>query len=163
MLCSCLVLNLSISLFLVMKLPLYPLRFARAAGLLVIGVCLAPTRASAECGDYLTIHAPGPGIRNTPAKTDLPSHPVPNDLAQLLDKTTPQKTPCHGPNCSRGPAHDVPPITSSSSVNSQVKEMAQFLADPSEIVDLGTPTHAHHTLSRPISRSIAVFHPPRQG
>jgi hypothetical protein len=128
------------------------IRGGRAAVLLVAAACATPDRASAECGDYVTIlNAPAGSTHSMPATTETGETPAP------------MRTPCRGPNCQGAPVRDFPPLTPVSPVGSQVKEQAQCLdavdraESQREILDRDSSS------SRPIHRPTSIFHPPRLG
>jgi hypothetical protein len=134
-----------------MKLAFPPLfRGWRAALVLVVAACAIPQRATAGCGDYVT-------IRNV---SDLPNHQ--SGMVET-DSHLPAKMPCHGPNCSEAPARQQAPLAPVSPVESQVKEVVQsFLA-------LYLPVESPHGFNRdcssplPIRGTSFIFHPPRNG
>jgi hypothetical protein len=151
--------------------PQPTLRYLYSAVTLLMGwCCLTAGRASAECGDYVTLtntphHSPHEGRQ---ASTHNPSnssqhplqHPIVDGSAEV-GTPVPFELPCHGPGCSRLPAREFPPLVPVSPVSSRAKEAAQpvlpfdhgFLASSSFDCDL--------TSLRPIDRASSVFHPPR--
>lgn len=124
-----------------------PVRHWRVALLLAGGVLFAPSRAAAECGDYITI--------KHQSHTDS-EYPESHD-------TSPIKRPCHGPNCSTSPVRDFPPLAPVIPVVSRAKELAQ----PIEMAGKDTTQTARlsrdDSSPRPIHRTTSIFHPPRHG
>jgi hypothetical protein len=134
----------------------------RAAPLLLLLACALPSRATAECGDHVTILTPSrmaPENRSdlNSAEIMLPQSPF---LAPRGSNQTPSKAPCSGPNCSRGSKQIPPPIAPASTHGPQVKAAAQILT----VVDqpCGPLLGFVELISlSPISRATLVFHPPR--
>src|SRR5262245_7849698 len=120
------------------------LRTTGAASLLAVAVLLAPQRASAACGDYVTIV----GEQRTP-DAGQPGH----------GPSLPLK-PCHGPGCSAGPcgpAAPLPaPVTTSPNPNEGVAGLPGVPADPRDPDRFPRPTSCGRVVHRPLS----VFHPP---
>src|SRR5262245_34061869 len=132
------------------------LRGWRVALLLAVA-CLTPGRASAECGDYVT-------ILNGPGASAHQPMPGANDGATPNHENTPSpvKPPCHGPNCSSTPDLPFPPLAPIAPVGTQVKELTGHL-HPATEADAG-PGRAFDrdtTSARPIRRASSVFHPPQ--
>jgi hypothetical protein len=128
----------------------------RVVLLLVAVFALTQGRASAECGDYITIRHDSTvvtGVESMPASDQITPHD--------FNHSTPTKLPCNGPNCSRSPVRGLPPLAPVGTVSHFEKEMVQNL----RLLDDAT---AHLTFSRdsnsslPVSRATSVFHPPRQ-
>jgi hypothetical protein len=146
------------SIFSVQMLNLFhPLLVRRWRAVLLLFAAFLSTqgRASAECGDYITIrhtaHAPKHGDL-TPEATPITS----NDLEHSL----PEKVPCHGPNCSRSPGHSLPPIAPVAPAISLAKDLDQGIRP----VDEATPQSSRagdFTSTLPIDRPSPIFHPPR--
>jgi hypothetical protein len=115
---------------------------------IVASLALSAGRASAECGDYVTVLT-GQAARSdtgTPGQTETPA---------------PTRPPCHGPNCS---GRDFPPLAPVVPIGPSVKELTQDLApvgspDP----DPGSTFDRDSATGRPIQRAFSVFHPPRAG
>ena len=141
-----------------------------AVTLLMGWCCLTAGRASADCGDYVTItniphdspnEGPQDSTRTPSNSSQYPlQHPMVDGSAGARTPL-PFKLPCHGPRCSSSPARELPPLVPVSPVSSRDKEAAQsvlpfdpgFLAGCSFDRDLTSP--------RPIDRASSVFHPPR--
>lgn len=129
----------------------------RAALPLVAVVLLSPGRATAECGDYVT-------IRNAPAGS---VHHVPSDAPNAVpvaETPTPAKRPCHGPNCSGSPVREAPPMAPVAPAGPRAKELVRlldFIHGPD--TDPGSGFDRDTTSPRPVSRADAIFHPPRRG
>jgi hypothetical protein len=119
-------------------------------------VLLSPGRASAECGDYIT-------IRGSTSNTQL-SHSMPFvDRMGLYEVgfSIPIKKPCQGPNCSSSPQRESPPITPVFPVSARVKELVK----QAELTD-DTPARNSSLLGddfaqKPIDRAFSIYHPPR--
>ncbi|QJW97799.1 hypothetical protein [Frigoriglobus tundricola] len=128
--------------------PLSPFRGWRAALLLAAAACATPGRATAECGDHVTILTPR-------ANPSAPATPAP------IEAPAPLKAPCSGPNCSRLPDRHAPPVAPAPVSEAFGKELAQLLGlfDPLD----GVPAWRVPALSssRPVSRAPSIFHPPR--
>jgi hypothetical protein len=121
----------------------------RAAMLLVAAACLTPDRASAGCGDHVTI------LNGSAASEHHATAPA--------DPSQPMKFPCQGPNCSGKPVPHpaspapVPPTTP------QGKEIAQTLEGLSGDGALPFRFDRDSVSADPIRRASSVFHPPRIG
>lgn len=128
-----------------------PSRFWQAALLLVAVACLTPNRASAGCGDYVTILD---GTGNVSQHSSSGTNHQPDF----------PKPPCDGPQCSGSPTPTAPPLAPVAPVGSQSKELTQLLGTVS--VSDTEPSFIYryesHT-SRPIDRATSIFHPPREG
>jgi hypothetical protein len=123
------------------------LRCWRAGVVLVAVACLAPGRASAGCGDYVTI-------------IDASGNPAHNVAAD--DHGTPP--PCQGPNCSGSPVREAPPLAPAAPAGGQPQELTPHPGpaggpDAGPAATLGRDS----TSPRPIRRPSPVFHPPRAG
>src|SRR5581483_2975243 len=94
------------------------LRGWRAALLLLAVACVNPARASAGCGDYVT-------IRDDAAPSAAHAAPV-----------APVKPPCHGPNCSGTPTRESPPLPPVVPAGSLPKELTRN-PDPVDGPDAG--------------------------
>lgn len=127
------------------------LRVWRAACVVAIVACSTSQRASAGCGDYVT-------ILNASAAS-------PHDAMSAMDDRggteTPVRPPCQGPNCSSSPTRQVPPPAPPVPTGQQVKDRVQRL----ELIgDADTPRESintDNTSLRPIRRGSSIFHPPR--
>jgi hypothetical protein len=117
--------------------------------LLVAGACLTPERASAGCGDHVT-------ILNGSAAGE-------HHAAAPADSTLPTKLPCQGPNCSGEPVRQQAPATPVAPTTPQGKEIAQTLDSLGDDGALPSRLDRDSAGSRPIRRSTSVFHPPRIG
>jgi hypothetical protein len=140
------------------------LRGWRAALLLVAVVCASSGRASAGCGDYVTIlpsntaGATGTGGCATPVLF-IPGNSTPG-LPAL--PPAPPKGPCSGPNCSGAPEQDPAPLAPVTTSGPCTKEVAQVLG-PAEPSVSPSSLVCDCTSPRPIRRGSSVFHPPRHG
>ena len=114
-------------------------------------LCCAPSVARAGCGDYVVTRAPHPAdfaLGGTPG----------GDAAR---PGSPHK-PCHGPNCSRGPA--VPtPLSAPTVTPTAPSEWGWLAGDPGAGAPPrgGLPRRA--LLPRPTHLTSGIFHPPRRG
>ena len=115
--------------------------------LLVAGACLTPERASAGCGDHVT-------ILNGSAANE-------HHAAAPADPSQPMKLPCQGPNCSGEPVRQQAPATPVAPTPPQGKEIAQTLDTLCDAGAPASPFDRDSAGSRPIRRSTYVFHPPR--
>jgi hypothetical protein len=128
-----------------------PWRDWRAAVLLVAVACASPDRASAACGDHVTVLAPAaaasPDSRETtpPGAAELPPAP---------------KLPCSGPNCTRAPERNAPPFAPAPTAEPPVKEVLQTL-DAVEQSDGSSSRLSEFTPPFPVGRASSIFHPPR--
>jgi hypothetical protein len=118
---------------------------------------LTPGRASAECGDYLT-------IRNSAHDSHQDqSKPTVDRLAlEAFDVSTKRESPCRGPNCSKLPAKEKTPLSPPViPVSSSVKQVVQY--SPIADVETGADSRLHfdNTFNFPIHRASSIFHPPR--
>lgn len=134
----------------------------RVVLLLVAGISLTPGRASAACGDYISIHN---------AVRDLASSANPDQSALITNpialnepgNSTPSKLPCHGPNCSNSPVRQLPPLAPATPVGLRVKELVQHPVPTDDDVQPGLSSVCDNTLLSPIDHTSAIFHPPRLG
>jgi len=130
-------------------------RYWRTFILFVLGAFFAPSRASAECGDYIIFfnHVSVSDSANINRDSERPS--------SESHKQIPLKGPCKGPNCSSSPKQNFPPFAPVTTVTSQVKEMTEQLGfTPNEpSVPPNFDRDANHM--RPIYRTSSIFHPPR--
>ena len=121
----------------------------RAALLLAAAACATPDRATASCGDYVTIlnGQPSSGHHATPAAPG--------------EAPAPARPPCRGPNCSESPTRDAPPPAPVSPVGPRVKELVRC-ADPGDAAAAPRSSLGRDDSSpRPVRRATSVFHPPR--
>jgi len=121
----------------------------RAALLLVVAACATPDRATAGCGDYVT-------IRNA---SDSPSH----QSGMEADTHLPAKMPCHGPNCSEAPVRQQAPLAPVSPVEPPVKEVVRSLLALNVPVPSSNRFDRDCSSQRPIRGTATIFHPPRNG
>jgi hypothetical protein len=121
--------------------PATVLRLAGGGLLLAAAVLLAPARAAAGCGDYVTILNDGPTGDHSPSDRD------------------PAK-PCHGPGCSGSPVpFDLPltaPVTESGGPRGWADRSAGDAPEADGPDWAFTPTAP----VRPIHRARPIFHPP---
>jgi hypothetical protein len=139
----------------------------RVAWLLVVGAALTPGQARGECGDYLTFHGTGAatGAVATPNRQHADMFPASEPgLTQTTAARLPARQPCRGPNCSKAPTRQAPPLPAPTAPGGgTVKEPAAahlLAADaPSSPAALawGLPS------ADPIRRPTSVYHPPRHG
>lgn len=132
----------------------FPIRDGRAALLLVAVACFSPGRASAECGDYVTIlNAPA----NHPHAAPQPEH------HPATEPPAPVKPPCHGPNCSGAPNRELPPLAPVATTAPAVKDLARLLGPIDPDSHVRGRFERDHSSPRPVRRPSDVFHPPRHG
>jgi len=134
------------------------LRGWRAALLLAAAACATPGRASAGCGDYVT-------ILNDSNQTAGASHravPAPDGTTGGATES-PVKPPCHGPNCSESPARHLPPVPPPAPVSVHVKELAHGLTAPCGADDPRGSFDRDDSFPRPVRNPSLVYHPPRLG
>jgi hypothetical protein len=137
------------------------LRGCRAALLLVAVVCASSGRASAECGDYVTILSPSATCSDGRAAPVLFT-PVNGTAESPALPAAPRKGPCSGPNCSGAPERQPAPLAPVTTAGPQGKEVAQVLGSDEQSEGACTRV-CDSTSSRPIRRASSVFHPPRHG
>lgn len=123
-------------------------RLPAAAFLLAVGFFVSPSRAHADCGDYVTIAG----------------HPSAHHTMPPADDTKPTdspRRPCNGPNCSK--RHDSPitptraPITPTGETKSLEVRIGADLPPDSGCGQWFTDA----TSAQPIRTSRSIFHPPR--
>ena len=134
-------------------------RHWRAVLLLVAAMSLNPGRASAECGDYITIHNPVPDAHRNLSMPPTHDRLAPNEFGDSM----PSKFPCRGPNCSSMPVRDSPPLAPVISFSSHVKELVQSPALEDDEASRGSSFARDDTSLPAIYRAYSVFHPPRFG
>src|SRR5579872_7187317 len=135
----------------------FTVRHWRAILLLAAGVLFAPSRASAECGDYITIIKHGSDSGHTQANT---SHD--QSAQHHINNSMPPSTPCKGPNCSSSPSHKSTPLAPVVLVTSTAKELTQPSLNSSGDSDTPSKFNRDDIFERPIHHSSTIFHPPRQ-
>jgi hypothetical protein len=119
----------------------------RSAGIafaIAAGVALAPSRASAACGDYVHVAKDGAEA---------------NDPSRLGESDMPR--PCHGPGCSSQPTPPILPLTAPVTAPAGAKELAARAAGDTN--DHGGS--ARHLIPEAIGSAVRtstpIFHPPR--
>jgi hypothetical protein len=130
-----------------------PGRSLRVAGwgLPILAVlCCAPSVARADCGDYVVTRVSHSGDM-TPARHA--------GAAELPMRAQPHR-PCHGPNCSRGPA--VPLLPAPTVPAPAPSEWGWLTATPTPV-----PPDREHFFSdspspHPTHLASSIFHPPRR-
>jgi hypothetical protein len=117
------------------------LRLTGGGLLLAAAVLLAPARAAAGCGDYVTI------LNDGPTGDHGPAHPGP-------------AKPCHGPGCSGSPTPFDLPLTAP--VTEPVGPKGWADRSAGDAAETGGPgwTFALTSSARPIHRARPIFHPP---
>lgn len=120
-----------------------------------------PGRAVAECGDYITIRNAPPGSthHNSTRTGDTQTNNQP--LSDGLEIPSPNKRPCHGPNCSSSPVRDHPPVAPIVPISTRMKESAQPLPSVQDESTTGSSFDRDRSSPHPIHRASSVFHPPR--
>jgi hypothetical protein len=121
-----------------------------------VGMLFAPSRANADCGDYVTILKHGKDSHQGQAILDFES---PSQYE--FNQTTPIKAPCHGPNCSGVPGRKFPPLAPVTQVNVRLKELTHsvILSDP--YATPGFMLARDCSSPDPIDQVSSIFHPPR--
>jgi len=116
--------------------------------LVVAAACATPDRASAGCGDYVTI------LNGTSAGShhDGPTEPG-----------GPMKAPCQGPNCSGEPVRPQAPLAPAAPVVPQGKELAETIEGLLPGGGLPSYLQMDSSSERPVRRTSSIFHPPRIG
>lgn len=117
------------------------LRVAGGALLLACALACAPSRARAECGDYVHIQ------KGQPAAGHDANDP------------SPPKTPCHGPGCSKGPSAPAAPLPAPAPTPPEAKACPAGYAASGD-GEAGWPAPPA-TAGQPTRLPSAVFHPPR--
>jgi hypothetical protein len=112
--------------------------------LIVFG--FVPSRALAECGDY--VH-----IRNKSEKSES-VHPADSNP---YDK--PSRTPCRGPNCSNAPSLPQP-ISGVETVLTDSKESLNHLINDF-VRHQESKWYSSNFNARPVHLPRSIFHPPR--
>jgi hypothetical protein len=141
-------------LMLILSPPLL-IRLWRALLLLIAAFALTQGRASAECGDYITIrHAARVANQHESMPWTVP--PTLNDIKN----TVPENLPCRGPNCSRSPGQNLPPLAPVAPVISLAKGLIQDI-QPIDEATQHSPLARDFTFILPINRPFPIFHPPR--
>lgn len=115
---------------------------------------LNPGKATAECGDYITILKPSTVSLNHITPT------IPEPISNRVGNQSPDK-PCHGPNCSSTPTQNHPPLAPITPVGSQIKELTHTLI-PRDGESTPARSFNRDCISpQPIHRTSSIFHPPR--
>jgi len=127
------------------------LRGWRAALLLVAAAYATPGRASAGCGDYVTI------LNDSSGASHHHVMPAPGEATE-----SPAKPPCHGPNCSESPARHFPPVPPVP-VSAPAKELTHSFGSLAGANDRRRSFDRDDSSPRPIRNPSSVFHPPRLG
>ena len=127
---------------------LFPSLFGdwRAVLLVAAVLCASSGRATAACGEHVTIldAEANNGVR--PASHGGVSGPV--------------SQPCHGPNCSGAPERHVPPPAPAPS-GPQVKGVASQAEPSGPLAEQSCLLAGDRTSSRPLDAASSIFHPPR--
>lgn len=122
-------------------------------------VLLTEGKAAAECGDYVTIRAHG-------QSSHQPQQLAAGSQASSVPHTTGEhpvshQTPCHGPNCSNAPRKPTSPLAPATVATPRLKELTQSLQIAAVDIASGSAFSLDNSSSRPIHRSLSIFHPPR--
>lgn len=125
--------------------PTLPFRATGAALVAAAVFLLAPGRASAACGDYVTIAGQDYRVMQSDQTDHNPAVPA---------------RPCHGPGCSQRPDTPVAPLTAPVTASAQPKDCTIRPAEDD------TPAGPGHLIpfsssGRPARSPSAIFHPPR--
>jgi hypothetical protein len=125
-------------------------RLPVTALLLAVGFFVSPDRASAECGDYVTI-----------AGKPSAHHAMPSAPADDAKPTDAPRTPCNGPNCSKRQDSPVAPVRAPATPTGEAKPIGVALgADLPPDADSGAWLTIM-TSVRPVRTATSIFHPPR--
>lgn len=123
-------------------------RSSAAVLLALTAGALAPSRASASCGDYVVMGRHVQVLPPSAPKSDEPTPPPAQPPA-----------PCTGPSCTTAPAS--PPITSAPPVNTTALEWACAMMRAT-LPDFGAGNRCCEApVPRPIRGGSSVYHPPR--
>jgi hypothetical protein len=124
------------------------IRATATALLLAAGVFASPGRATADCGDYVTIAGQPSAHHAMPAPGDAPQGETP-------------RKPCNGPNCSKKQDPPVAPVRAPAPPTGDTKPVAtNHGADTLPTADRGGWVTTSDS-AKPIFTSTSVFHPPR--
>jgi len=136
--------------------------FSRITGLRYFGIAVAvalllgylPSRAKAECGDYVII------LNKTPGSKQIVQTNAQKPMEPTSDHNRPSQ-PCRGPNCSSNPNKQNAPLAIPITTHNDSKEStAQFIPE-SASSDCGKWLSLLNSTDSPISISPRIFHPPR--
>jgi hypothetical protein len=119
----------------------------RRVGVAVVvagALILASGRASADCGDHVTILDGQTADRVSNGPGAVPDRPKP---------------PCHGPSCSDHPSTPFAPPIAPASQLTDVKACPVGAGDLDEGDSRGVAPRASHLA--PVDRPTSIFHPPR--
>jgi hypothetical protein len=122
---------------------------------LLVREALAPGRAFASCGDYVTVANPSrpSGLHPMPGKPAPPSSQVPHRLP------APGESPCHTPSCSGEPALPAPPVSSGRDTGQERWDCLLTLPAFHPATAFGLSLAER--VPRPRRRPSSIFHPPR--
>lgn len=123
-----------------------PPRLVAAAVLAAGGLLAAPGRASAGCGDYVSV-AP-----DTPDEARAGHHDPAGPAA-----------PCHGPGCSNAPSHPTPPLSAPGTARTESDPWAGGLSDDPNPADASSRRPRPADDGRAVHFPRPIFHPPRAG
>lgn len=108
-----------------------------AIAILVVAAC-SPSRAVAECGDYVHI------VKNVPE----------------TGSQAPQ-APCEGPNCSSKPATPTAPLTAPVNDSESAKQITSRSGCDADLDDNRERITRQHLSDLPDPILASIFHPPR--
>ena len=125
-------------------------RLPAAAFLLAVGFFVSPGRASADCGDYVTI-----------AGQPSAHHAMPPAASDDAKPAEAPRRPCNSPNCSKRQDSPITPTRAPVTPTGETKSIdtlfgAYLPPDPGSGQWFTDPTSA-----QPIRTSLSIFHPPR--
>jgi hypothetical protein len=128
---------------------------------LLVGGALAPARASASCGDYVTVTNPsGPsGQSAPPAPQTGPTKPLPPSGEGPHDSPLPGPLPCRAPSCSGDPAPPAPSSSAGEDGGQERQDCLLALPTGSAAATFGLPLDDRAL--KPFRVPCSVFHPPR--
>lgn len=119
-----------------------PSRAVAAALLAVVGVALAPTGATASCGNYVQIGIEKPKSHHEPAAP---------------------AAPCQGPGCSQGPAMPVLPLTAPVLSATDSEQSVAATGPISDTRPASGRSDPYAVNELPARLTSSIFHPPRAG
>lgn len=120
-------------------------RLVAVALLAAAGLLVAPDRAAAGCGDYVSV-APD----------------TPDDPAAGRHAPAGPAAPCHGPGCSNAPSHPAP-LSAPVTAPAETDPWAAGLPDEPDSSDTATRRLRPVDDGRAVRFTRPIFHPPRAG
>jgi hypothetical protein len=128
---------------------------------LLVREILAPARATAECGDYVTVTHPsrpsGHSSRHAPPARAVRATPFPDPAPD--GPVLPGNVPCHGPSCSADPGLPTPPVSSGQGGSEDHWDCLVTLPASHAAATFGLPLQERR--AKPFRLPSSIFHPPR--